>query len=99
PHQRIAVDSPTPQWSPDVSKIAFANSTLNIMTIKPDGTGLREIIRRTNSWTFDRPFWSVTGSHIVCWGIAAGAYNLDVFRVASNGNSLTNLTNTPSHTE
>jgi hypothetical protein len=70
------------------------------MTIKPDGSGLREIIRRTSSWTFDRPFWSVSGSHIVCYGIAGtGPYNLDVFRVASNGNSLTNLTNTPSTAE
>ena len=99
PHQRIAGYALNPQWSPDGNKIAFANSTLNIMTINPNGSGLREVIRRTNSWTFDRPFFSPTGSHIVCYGIAAGAYNLDVFRVASNGNSLTNLTNTPSTAE
>jgi hypothetical protein len=100
PHQRIAGYALNPQWSPDGNKIAFANSILSIMTINPNGSGLREIIRRTSSWTFDRPFWSVSGSHIVCYGIAGtGPYNLDVFRVASNGNSLTNLTNTPSTAE
>jgi hypothetical protein len=98
PHQRIYNGIPhTPQWSSDGNKIAFTNATLSIMTINPNGSGLREVIRRTNSWTFDRPFFSPTGSHIVCYGM--GASGLDVFRVASNGNSLTNLTNTPSTNE
>jgi hypothetical protein len=98
PHQKIFNGIPhTPQWSPDGAKIAFTNPTLGISTIKPDGLGLKDIIRRTNAWTFDRPFWSPLATHIVCYGFAAtGPYNLDVFRAASNGNSLTNLTNTSS---
>jgi hypothetical protein len=98
PHQRIYNGNcHTPQWSPDGNKIAFTNINLSIMTISPNGTGLREVIRRTNAWTFDRPFYSPTGSHIVCYGM--GASGNDVFRVTSNGNSLTNLTNTPSTNE
>jgi hypothetical protein len=99
PHQQIAGYSHTPQWSPDGSKIAFTNSTLGISTIRPQGTGLKEIIRRTNSLTFDRPFWSPDGTHIVCYGAFVATGSLDVFRVASSGKSLTNLTNTPSTAE
>jgi hypothetical protein len=101
PHQTIYNGyAHTPQWSPDGNKIAFTNVNPGISTINPNGTGLKEIIRRTSAWTFDRPFWSPTGSHIVCYGFAAtGPYDLDIFRTASNGNSLTNLTNTPSSAE
>jgi dipeptidyl aminopeptidase/acylaminoacyl peptidase len=49
-HQRIYSGIPhTPQWSPDGTRIAFTNSTLSIMTINVNGSGLKEIIRRTNS--------------------------------------------------
>jgi hypothetical protein len=61
--------------------------------------GLKEITRRTNAWTFDRPFFSPTGTHIVCYGFAVATGDLDVFRAASNHNFLTNLTNTPSTAE
>jgi len=86
----------TPQWSPDGKKIAFTNVNLGISTIGPDGKGLKEIIRRTSTWGFARPFYSPTGTNIVCYGTGA---NLDVFRSDSNGNFLTNLTNTPSDGE
>ena len=100
PHQTIYNGySHTPQWSPDGSTIAFTNANVGISTIKPNGTGLKEIIRRTSSWTFDRPFWSPTGTHIVCYGLAVPTLDDDIFRVASNGSSLTNLTNTPSSAE
>ena len=88
--------SHTPQWSPDGTTIAFTDSNYGISTIRPNGTHLTAIIRRTPSWTlFDRPFWSPGGTNIVCYGSSTSGYQ-DVFRAGSNGNFLTNLTNTPS---
>jgi hypothetical protein len=87
--------SHTPQWSPDGSTIAFTDSSVGISTIKPNGRNLTTIIRRTPTWLYDRPFWSPTGSHVVCYGSSTSGAT-DVFRAGSNGNFLTNLTNTPS---
>jgi len=98
PHQTIFNGiCHTPQWSPDGSLIAFTNSNSGISTIRPNGTHLTEIIRRTNTWGFDRPFFSPTGSHIVCYGmnVTGPGPDDDIFRVTSSGNNLTNLTNTP----
>jgi hypothetical protein len=99
PHQIIYNRiSHTPQWSPDGNTIAFTNANVAISTIKPNGAALKEIIRRTNTYTFDRPFFSPTGSHIVCYGFAITG-DLDIFRATASGGSLTNLTNTPSTAE
>lgn len=98
PHQTIyGTWAHTPQWSPDGSLIAFTNSNSGISTIRPNGTRLTEIIRRTSTWSFDRPFFSPTGSHIVCYGMNVTGPGPDgeLFRVTSSGNNLTNLTNTP----
>jgi hypothetical protein len=84
-----------PQWSPDGTKIAFANPNFGISTIKPNGTSLKEIIKRTSAWFFDRPFWSRTGSHIICTGGQSGVTNNEVFRATASGTYLTNLTLTP----
>ena len=95
PHQIIYNGwSNTPQWSHDGNTIVFMNVNFGISTIKPNGTHLTEIIRRTSSWIYARPYWSPTDSNIVCYGVDTNN-NLDVFRAASNGNFLTNLTNTP----
>ena len=91
--------SHTPQWSPDGTKIAFMNPNCSIVTIGPDGRGLKEIIRRTSAVTFDRPFWSPTGSHLVCYGVVVATFDTDLFRATSSGASLTNLTNSPSIAE
>jgi Tol biopolymer transport system component len=99
PHQIIYNGwSHTPQWSHDGATIAFTNVYLGISTIKPNGTRLTEIIRRSSSWSYDRVFWSPTDTNMVCYGVSTTNY-LDVFRAASNGNFLTNLTNTPSDSE
>jgi hypothetical protein len=96
PHQRIYNTwTHTPQWSPDGNTIAFTNSTNGISTIRPNGTHLTEIIRRTSTWAFGRPYFSPTGSHIVCYGINVPTGDEDIFRATSSGTNLTNLTNTP----
>jgi hypothetical protein len=102
PHQSIYNTwAHTPQWSPDGNTIAFTNSNNGISTIRPNGTRLTEIIRRTSTYTFDRPYWSPTGSHIVCYGLNFTTSPIDdeIFRATSSGASLTNLTNTPSTAE
>lgn len=99
PHQTIYNGfAHTPAWSHDGTTIAFTNFNLGISTIKPNGTRLTEIIRRTPFWTYDRVFWSPTDTNIVFCGVATTG-DQDIFRAASNGNFLTNLTNTPSTPE
>ena len=99
PHQTIYNGwSHTPQWSPDGSTIAFTDSAVGISTIRSNGSHLTTIIRRTSTYLFDRPFYSPTGAYIVCYGSSTSG-DSDVFRAASNGNFLTNLTNTPSTSE
>lgn len=90
----------SPQWSPDGAKIAFRNANDGISLVKPDGTGLKEIVRRRTDWVFRRPYWSPNGADIVFLGLAInGPYNMDVFRATSAGRSLTNLTNSTSADE
>jgi hypothetical protein len=85
-----------PQWSPDGTKIAFTNNNLGISIINSNGTGAKEIVRRTSLWSFVRPYWSSDSSHLVFTGQGPPPeYNLEVFRATASGKHLTNLTNTP----
>jgi hypothetical protein len=94
PHQTIYNGwSNTPQWSHDGNTIVFMNVNYGISTIRSNGTHVTEIIRRTSSWIYARPFWSPTDTNIVCYGVDTNN-NADVFRAGSNGNFLTNLMNT-----
>ena len=88
----------TPEWSPDGTKIAISSGG-SIYTIRPNGTGLKEVISPTyvgGAWChgFGHPYFSHTGSHIVCVGTADnnGAWSNEVFRATYNGRYLTNLT-------
>lgn len=85
----------TPQWAPDGTRIAFTDPTVGISTIKPDGTGVKQIARRTSGRTYDRPFWSPSSSHLIFYGLTASTGDLEIYRASANGTSLTNLTNTP----
>jgi hypothetical protein len=91
--------SHVPAWSHDGKKIAFTTFSLGISTIGPDGKGYKQILRPTSSYTYDRVFWSPGDTNIVCYGYATATGDLDIFRADSNGNFLTNLTNTPSTPE
>jgi Tol biopolymer transport system component len=97
-HTRIYSGSAgEPAWSPDGSKIAFNNGIGSILTIKPNGSGLRTAVARTSTMIFYNPYWSASGSHLVFTGqdASGSAPNMDVFRATATGGSRTNLTNTP----
>jgi len=95
-----------PDWSPDGTKIAMSRSQ-SIYTIRPNGTGLTEIISPTyvgGVWCdcFGRTHFSPTGSHIVFVGWAehsGGGGDNEVFRATASGRYLTNLTESPDISE
>jgi hypothetical protein len=89
-----------PDWSPDGTRIAMSRYQ-SIYTIRPNGTGLTEIISPTyvnGVWCdgFGHPYFSSTGSHILCIGTAEdnGEWNNELFRATYKGSYLTNLTET-----
>ena len=65
-----------PDWSPDGKLIAFSTydtgnmhgitQASNVYTIKPDGTGLRQVTTASTDGTMrlGQPFWSADGSRI-----------------------------------
>lgn len=81
------------KWSPAGNQIVFVNSQGSLETIGADGTGRKEIIRWGVSYSYGRPAFSPTGSHIVYERIPHGSLETDLFRATSSGGSKSNLTN------
>jgi Tol biopolymer transport system component len=52
------------RWSPDGSKILFANPNGSLQTIAPDGTGLATVFHLDQAWAVT-PTWSPDGSMIL----------------------------------
>ncbi|MDQ2986430.1 MAG: hypothetical protein M3R13_06880 [Armatimonadota bacterium] len=85
----------TPVWSPANTKIAFMSGNGGISSISPDGTGLKEIIKRTPLYSFGNPHWSPSGSHLTYLGLrTSGGPQYDVFRSSATGSGKSNMTNT-----
>jgi hypothetical protein len=89
-----------PVWSPAGSAIAFQESVYrgDIMTIKPDGTSLKTVIRsqgRSHSQpTVWGPSWSPTGSHLVYEQYTINNWIITsyVYRARADGSASVNLT-------
>lgn len=86
-------------WPPDGSTIAFHEAKFlgDILTIKPDGTGLKTILRSHGGKAISvlHPHWSPTGSHLVYlhYDHGQGFENAsDVYRARADGSGKTNLT-------
>ena len=82
------------EWSPDGTTIAFVSNrtgNLDVFTMLPDGTGVRNLTNRSGSDGVEGPHWSPDGSKLVF-----GANH--VWVVNSDGTGLTNFTGT-SNTE
>lgn len=108
-------DDIAPQWSPDGKRIAFLSNRngkittwcngasddcmYQLFSVKPDGTGLRQI---TKDWTFQYS-WSPDGKQIIFLRAVksdASPYPNDpflyeIYAVNSDGTNMHNLTNFP----
>lgn len=85
----------TPAWSPANAKIAYMSGFGGISSINPDGSGAKEIIKRTPQYSFGDPHWAPAGSHLTYYGLrTAGGPQYDIFRSSATGSGKSNLTNT-----
>jgi Tol biopolymer transport system component len=90
----------SPAWSPDGSKIAFeSNREGNVEIYVVDSTGSGPAQNITNlSFADDHgPTWSPDGQSIVFYSNREG--NWDIFSISLTGQTLINLTQTPSRDE
>ena len=85
-----------PSPAPHGNKIAFTRATetsLEIWTMKLDGTGLRKVTDGRNS------DWSPSGNDIVFTRATSTGTDRDIWLVHSDGTGLQQLTNTPNRRE
>ena len=64
-------------WAPDGSRIAYNTKGTNaapsrIATIKPDGTGMTDVVKSTDEADFHEPSWSPDGTKITFQGWLLG---------------------------
>jgi Tol biopolymer transport system component len=79
------------KWSPAGDLIVFCTGFGNIETVKPDGTGRKEVIRAGANYYYLHPDISITGSHILYRRYGSSEGN-DLFRATISGKSAANLT-------
>jgi Tol biopolymer transport system component len=69
-------DADGADWAPDGSRIAFftrgAGAPSRISTIRPDGSGLRDIVQSTGDDDFHYPAWAPDGSRLIFQGWLVG---------------------------
>jgi len=84
-------------WSPDGSKIAFqsAASVSDILTILPNGSGLKTVARGRNGGNFiqlSTPKWSPDSGYLIYLSSGSSNSRFDIYRITATGGSPTNLT-------
>jgi TolB protein len=91
-HPLSIIDNAVSPWSPDGSRIVFANSG-GLYSVRPDGTGHSELVPPSMSARFNG--WSRSGTWLAFTSSAAGSQ--DIYVMAPDGSQLRNLTASSAH--
>jgi hypothetical protein len=86
-------------WSPAGDRIAFATSNTQAWggtwTIKPDGSGLKQVKKNTGTMSYEPACWSPNGAELLLWTVqdkGFGVWYYNLARMPSAGGTLTTLT-------
>jgi TolB protein len=96
-----------PAWSPDGNSIAFSASSRGIFVIRPNGTGVRQVVAGGEVFNALDLAWSPDGSQLAfmatteprCGEGCKTGLPYDIFRIDIDGSDLVNLTQTPDRSE